>query len=843
MINRVLSMSDRRRSNVLRVFSIVLLIIVSLATTTACQLPSGDQSLLIALDGTQEKAEAVNDNQKESVIITFACPGWLKPEVADLAQTFHESHPNIQVQLVAIEDIAQYGPDYDYADTTRQIVSSADAAQWQPTPLAAREGLLLDLALFIESDGYFRPEGFYPQMLESVQWDGGTWGLPSQGTLVLLYYNKTAFDAAGVAYPQLGWAREAFLVTAQQLTHMDNDKVIQYGFVDYAGGMLNAAVTGQVSTAHDDAEFIPPQFSNPDVSAAMQWYTDLALEYQVMPNPVLLSDDKNERAQTLYTLVYGDFADAEDGGRAAMWTDLLSNYSMSTQLHERVGIAPLPGKGKTSPFSLWESYIVSAGTPYPEETWQWLTFLAQQPASGRMMSNDIPAYRSVAEQNHYWVRWQEEETEVIQYALENAITTQVAEVAVAIRKAAEEVFAGKTVDAALQEAQTEVMDVYSALAEATPGSVVVKTPEPSPPGTTTINFATVQTSEYRALTTAFHEMYPNIRVNVVRPDAGEPYDCFVDQRFLAQDGSRDELLKLQPLVEADTDFSLDVFNPRALEALQYQGDLWGIPVQATATAIFYNRDLFEAEGLPYPEPGWSLEDFQQAAIALSHGEGETKQYGYVPLAYAFDVQVFLALQDVSLWDVYGNPSFDTPEVSAVVQWYADLVRLYGAFPQELGTYRQTLIRQGRAGMWSDVIGDPYDYSTRGPKDTAFGIAPLPAGVKTVSGLAYEGFFIASESLHSEVCWLWMQFASQQISPLHGVPARRDHLASADFEAQVGEEAAATYRAMLAYDALPALTSEQQQILRTHFEPAIEQIVGGAPVAQTLSNAQHNVSNP
>ncbi len=58
-------------------------------------------------------------------------------------------------------------------------------------------------------------------------------------------------------------------------------------------------------------------------------------------------------------------------GRAAMWTDILSNWAgMSARMGSGVGIAPFPeDRAAANPVSL-TGYYVSAGTGQPQACWQ-----------------------------------------------------------------------------------------------------------------------------------------------------------------------------------------------------------------------------------------------------------------------------------------------------------------------------------------------------------------------------------------------------------------------------------------------------------------------------------------
>ncbi len=267
-------------------------------------------------------ADTANDSDY-FVTVTFACPRMEHAHYQELADQFHALHPAIRISLVAVEDIVQYDANYDHLAATRKIVSAADAAEWRAQPLATREGLFLDLSPFFFADAALNVEDFYPAMLEKVQWDGGLWALPTEATLTLLYYDKTAFDRAGIIYPEMGWSRETFLKTAQDLTLRKDAEILQYGFVDLGGGLLSATVSGQVNSVLDHVGSVtPPDITSRDVAAAVQWYVDLALRFGIMPNATTLGNDDNQHARMLTTLVHGDLADSQDRACWAWFTFL-----------------------------------------------------------------------------------------------------------------------------------------------------------------------------------------------------------------------------------------------------------------------------------------------------------------------------------------------------------------------------------------------------------------------------------------------------------------------------------------------------------------------------------------
>jgi multiple sugar transport system substrate-binding protein len=115
----------------------------------------------------------------------------------------------------------------------------------------------------------------------------------------------------------------------------------------------------------------------------------------------------------------------------------------------------------------------------------------------------------------------------------------------------------------------------------------------------------------------------------------------------------DPWLDLSPYLDGD---DLAAFDPNALRGWQNaDGQLLGLPLTLHPWVIFYNRDLFDAAGLPYPpdRPGepyadgeaWTIEKMESIAIQLTlDGYGRTpaspdfdptdvKQYGLTHVPY------------------------------------------------------------------------------------------------------------------------------------------------------------------------------------------------------------------
>src|SRR5262249_26636410 len=121
-------------------------------------------------------------------------------------------------------------------------------------------------------------DDFYPQLWTAYQWDGGIWALPYAANMILLDYDRAAFDRAGLTYPDGSWTLDQFVNAATALTVKDaRGNVISPGFAN-SGRIFREALWRSLFDADVvDATVMPnaPQFNRPDVQAVVGAYHQL----------------------------------------------------------------------------------------------------------------------------------------------------------------------------------------------------------------------------------------------------------------------------------------------------------------------------------------------------------------------------------------------------------------------------------------------------------------------------------------------------------------------------------------------------------------------------------------
>lgn len=785
----------------------------------------------------------------ERITIIFACHDYELGTYEELVEQFEAANPTIHVRLISIEEILESDVREWPEDAARRVMSAADAASWHIIPLETQQGLIRNLTPFIEADATFQADDFYPGLLETFQWDGGAWSLPARVELILFFFDKHAFEAAGEPYPEPGWTWDDFLAKAEALTEREGDTVTRYGYVPAWGLGLLTSYLADHDAPLEDRSTIPPTslLDSPAVAQAVAWYRDLVQAHQVMP---YLSPQESG---------YQGRAVIEEG-RAAMWTDFAANQRWQSQSFN-LGVAPFPSDGKagTTPIVVY-GHVMSAGTTYPNEAWRWLNFLSHQGPVG-WLAEAVPARRSTAEASGYWDELDEQVAAVYHYALNHALAqTRLVSSPTrwALEQAVEAILTdGQTVETALANAQKTASGGQSEQAPVAVTPVLVPpTPEPvaGEGEIMTITFiASGDLSAYRALAKDFLESHPKIVVQVRVPDYKDWYgvselatdsDCFYGGGGVGADVTT-HLLNLTPLLDAEPDFPRDDFYPVFWQGCEWEGDPWCLPFDGRVELVRYNKELFDAAGVPYPQPGWTMDDFLTTAVALTQGEGFDKQYGFAnSYSESAGISNFVSRHGAVPWDYDASPprpQFDAPEVVEALQWYADLARVhavkpavYASRPWASDEQAMSLLQSGRVAMWSELTGT---YEIEQFVKAPTGVVPFPRGEgqETTWTIPY-GFYISAQTEHPRACWEWVKFLSDNLELVRGVPARRSLVESAAFERRVGDEVAATYLYILEQSAAPI--DPVPLWPGAWFYEAYDAILDGADAAQVLGEAQY-----
>jgi multiple sugar transport system substrate-binding protein len=354
--------------------------------------------------------------------------------------------------------------------------------------------------------------------------------------------------------------------------------------------------------------------------------------------------------------------------------------------------------------------------------------------------------------------------------------------------------------------------------------------EPAPPpepvtitfGYTGFENRSAEREYYQEMADQFHQQYPHITVEVGFDDLFSVFmegeadkDVFLILKYVFETMQPDGyIIPLDAFIESDPAFPVDDFLPGVLDFYTLDGKIWGIPASINPYVIFYNKELFDKKGIPYPHPDWNWDDFLEVASSLRdpdagiYGYGSTNFYG--PDTKYVESFIYIYQHGGSLFDDYRRPIrmlYDDPRMIEALEWYTGLYTAHDVAPTEQealdafgGTTDNTIaqgIASGKVGMWGGAFSSR-DGSYFWPVPWSFpvGILPPPHDERSFYLTYSNAYVISSGSQYPEEAWLWISFLCDQTNP-DFFPMRKSMLESKEFENYAGSENVDTLRMMVA----------------------------------------------
>ncbi|MEF3302884.1 ABC transporter substrate-binding protein [Paenibacillus sp. GYB003] len=175
--------------------------------------------------------------------------------------------------------------------------------------------------------------------------------------------------------------------------------------------------------------------------------------------------------------------------------------------------------------------------------------------------------------------------------------------------------------------------------------------------------------------------------------AGETIDIIFDSiggtaSNLIDNGFQYDITELAKKHSVD----LNRFEPTFIDAIKQMGGLYGLPVNGGGLVIYYNKDIFDKFGAPYPKDGMSWEELLELSKKVTRMDGG-KQYAGFATSVVHPMRMNPFSLDVvdrkTLTAAIGNEKWKTLLQTVMIQ----------PIVQDDG-YRQ-LFTQKKGGLWTD----------------------------------------------------------------------------------------------------------------------------------------------
>ena len=236
------------------------------------------------------------------------------------------------------------------------------------------------------------------------------------------------------------------------------------------------------------------------------------------------------------------------------------------------------------------------------------------------------------------------------------------------------------------------------------------------------------------------------------------------------------LQDLTIFIEKDADLAIEDFYPNVVDIAKRGEKIYAIPGDFTPMVMYYNKDLFDAAGVPYPNASWDFEKFLETAKKLTIPV--KKQYGFVFPNWMPGWIMWLWNNGGDVLSPDGKKAsgvLDSDQNVKTIEWLREMILKHKVAPtlSEAASTGVDLFANGQAAMavnghWA-LIG--YKNAPKGkdgkPKIDwkRLGVVALPHNTPQSHTVMYEaGFGIPKGAKHPDLAWklikMWTSYDLQ-----------------------------------------------------------------------------------
>ncbi|MEP7286797.1 MAG: hypothetical protein ABI947_13635, partial [Chloroflexota bacterium] len=698
--------------------------------------------------------------QNSTVTISVAVPTFNKDAFTDkLISDFESANPGIKLNIVAndasipaaasglsshFDELGKYAAAADvlYVDSSKMSVE------------ATRAGYFLDLAPLVNEDKTLQPDGFFPSIWQSYQWNRGIWALPVAANVYLMSYKPSAFDKVGLAYPSDQWTIDDIVTAVNKLAEKDSSGKVTAPGIDMFSNFSTATLfRSLLSEGLYDSSTLPntPKLDTPaaealvDAWAALDKDGYIGSELNTAPlsvspaTTVLFQTDPEQKRVPLLL----------PGGRAGMEV---------------------------------QGFAVSAGTQYPDKAYAVAAFLTTRTEISNRFTS-APARKSLVGTDNnsagFRLNVTPEFQALIDQAIEKAIPVSEMRhtdyLALALNKIKLTGSDAKT-ELQTEEAQA-IADEQTAATKKDSNTLVVATPVPvldTSSGKITLKFGLTffgrppvpNKEKWDKLAADFAASDPQVgKVDIETgfnqlSGAADKYDCFYLPFNAVTDADLSKIINLDPFTDNDPSFDKNDIVGNILNQIQRDNKIWAMPIEIEPAILKYDSDKFQKAAVPAPAGNWTIDAFKDAVKSLKIDPKDTPPFVPAGRGGVYMLLLISAYGGMPL-DYRTNPptiNFTDPATVAATRQALDLAKNGYVKYDALSSLAFGFGQSNKDGIvYSDILNaftsrpNPTDTTTSTYKPVTYPRGSQFAAVSYGIGTAY----ISAKTQNRDACYRWI----------------------------------------------------------------------------------------
>ncbi|OGV50734.1 MAG: hypothetical protein A2017_13225 [Lentisphaerae bacterium GWF2_44_16] len=211
------------------------------------------------------------------------------------------------------------------------------------------------------------------------------------------------------------------------------------------------------------------------------------------------------------------------------------------------------------------------------------------------------------------------------------------------------------------------------------------------------------------------------------------------------------VLNLDKFIEKSGVIRKNDFEPHAMKTFLWNNSAYGLPLFYSPLVLYYNKDIFDAYGLQYPDNTWKWDDMVEAASTMTgvnQKVGKWKTFGLG--LYQINKNLLAAMvrqNGGDFYDAEGKCVLDSPEAVEAMQFCSDLSNKLHIVPTihfiDQNFSLKEMFCNKYLGMFIGFYDD-YVYLKEN-FNGRWDVEELPMGKRRSSPLSVQGWAISSKS--------------------------------------------------------------------------------------------------
>ena len=374
----------------------------------------------------------------------------------------------------------------------------------------------------------------------------------------------------------------------------------------------------------------------------------------------------------------------------------------------------------------------------------------------------------------------------------------------------------------------------------------------------------------------FQTQHPNVQVKLIAGVQKADYGEWLAERLLSGQepdvflipredfdnyASKEAVLPLNNLMEADNDFDTTLYYPVSLQAGQLGSTFYALPLESVPTLMFVNKTMLKDYQIPLPSPTWTWQDFYnicQQTTQDTNGDGKLDTFG----AYGYTWQQAALDNNVLLFQTDGNnriARFEGLDLEAAIHFVRSLQELNQGYRPTARDFDLGHIAFRPLTFAEYRTYQPYPWRVKKYSSFDWDVVPFPAG-PAGQNLSHVDTMLMGISRHSknpQLAWELLKTFSynQDVQKLIltnslGLPVRNDILTEADSQKSFQQSMGATNQNLtlsaihtIMLEAVPEPVFRQNQEAMEKANSFISRIIEeNLPLNNNLNQLQREINS-